>query len=74
LVPQGGHLVYEPFSFQQAMPPVYQEVYENGPASENRRLKRQLMEFAQMWDRNLLRQGFVTAAAQQQAGKHEAKA
>jgi hypothetical protein len=73
LVPQGGHLVYEPFSFQQAMPPVYQEVFENGPASENRRLKRQLMEFAQMWDRNLQQQGFVTAAAQQQARKNTYK-
>ena len=72
-VPQGGHVVYEPFSFQQAIPPVYQEVFENGPASENHRLKRDLTQFAQMWDRNLQEQGFVTAAAQQQTTQ-EAKA
>jgi hypothetical protein len=61
LIPQGGHVVYEPFRFQQAIPPVYQEVFENGPASENQRLKRKLSEFAQMWDRNLQEQGFITA-------------
>ncbi len=44
LVPQGGHVAYEPFMFQQAIPPVYQEVFENGPASENQRLKRKLTE------------------------------
>ncbi|MDQ2842887.1 MAG: hypothetical protein M3Y72_17985 [Acidobacteriota bacterium] len=57
LVPEGGHVAYEPFLFQQAIPPVYQEVFENGPASENHRLKRKLTEFAQMWDRNLQEQG-----------------
>jgi len=74
LVPQGGNVVYEPFSFQQAIPPVYQEVFENGPASENHRLKRKLTEFAQTWDRNLQDQGFVTAAAQQQTRTQKAKA
>jgi hypothetical protein len=53
---------------------VYQEVFENGPTSENRRLKRQLTEFSEMWDRNLQEQGFVSAAAQQQTRKQEAKA
>jgi hypothetical protein len=74
LIPQGGHVVYEPFLFQQAVPPVYQEVFENGPASENHRLKRQLTTFAQTRDRNLNDQGFVTAAAQQQTQTQEAKA
>ncbi len=75
LVPQAGHIAYEPFLFQQAIPPIYQEVFENGPASENLRLRRQLTLFAKMWDRNLQEQGFVTAAAQQQANKtQEAKA
>ena len=74
LIPQRGHVVYEPLSFQQAIPPVYQEVFENGPASKNHRLKRQLAAFAEMWDRNLQEQGFVTAAAQQQTRTQEAKA
>ncbi len=74
LVPQSGTIVHEPFLFQQAIPPVYQEVFENGPASENRRLKRKLIDFAPMWDRNLEAQGFVTAAAQQQFRTQEAKA
>jgi hypothetical protein len=56
LIPQGGHVAYEPFSFQQAVPPVYQEVFENGLASENHRLKRQLTGFARIWDRNLQEQ------------------
>ena len=74
LIPQGGHVVYEPFLFQQAIPPVYQEVFSNGPASENQRLKRELTTFAQTWDRNLNEQGFVTAAAQQQIQIHDANA
>jgi len=74
LIPKDRHIAYEPFSFQQAIPPVYQEVFENGPASENHRLKSQLTAFAQMWDRNLQEQGFVTAAAQQQAHFQEVKA
>ena len=74
LVPQGGHVAYEPFLFQQAIPPICQEVFENDPASENHRLKRKLTEFAQMWDRNLQEQGFITAAAQQQTRIQEAKA
>ncbi len=74
LVPQAGHVAYEPFLFQQAIPPVYQEVFEKGPTSENHRLKRDLTEFAQIWDRNLQEQGFVTAAAQQQTRTQEAKA
>ena len=57
LISKDGHVAYEPFSFQQAIPPVYQEVFENGPASENHRLKRQLPEFVRMWDRNLQEQG-----------------
>ncbi len=72
LVPQGNEFAYEPYLFQQAIPPVYQEVFESG--SENVRLKRQLTSFAQHWDRNLGEQGFVTAAAQQQAKVQGAKA
>ena len=74
LIAKDGHVAYEPFSFQQAIPPIYQEVFENGPAAENPRLKRQLTEFARVWDQNLQEQGFVTAAAQQQTQTQEAKA
>ncbi len=72
LVPNGAGVTYEPYLFQQAIPPIYQEVFDTG--SENTRLKRQLTIFAQGWDRNLGEQGFVTAAAQQQAKAQEAKA
>lgn len=65
LVPQGAHVVYEPYSFQQAIPPIYQEVYETG--AENARLKRQLTRFAESWDRNLQAQGFESAAVRRQA-------
>ncbi len=58
LVPQGAHFVYEPYLFQQAIPPIYQEVYERG---ENLQLKRQLSTFADTWDRNLEAQGFLAA-------------
>jgi hypothetical protein len=65
LVPQGESVVYEPFLFQQALPPVYQEVYATGSAND--RLKRQLTAFALRWDQNIGAQGFVIAAAKQKA-------
>ena len=65
LVPEGATVQYEPLSFQQALSPLYQEVFATG--SENLRLKHQLTTFAEMWDRNLGQQGFVSAAALQQA-------
>ena len=64
LVPQGAHIVYEPYLFQQAIPPIHQEVFATG--AENPRLKRQLTVFAQQWDHNLKAQGFESAAAKQQ--------
>ena len=69
LVPQGSNVSYEPFMFQQAIPPIYQEVF--GTGGENARLKRQLTKFAHTWDRNIGAQGFVTAAAKQKAGPQE---
>jgi hypothetical protein len=59
-------LTYEPYLFQQAIPPIYQAFFETG--TENKRLKRQLTSFARAWDRNIEAQGFVIAAAQQHAG------
>jgi hypothetical protein len=64
LVPHGAHVSYEPYLFQQAIPALYQEVFATG--AENVRLKRQLMSFAQQWDRNLQAQGFESAAAKLQ--------
>lgn len=72
LVPQGEGVSYEPFMFQQAIPPIYQEVFATG--AENARLKRQLTTFAHKWDRNIGAQGFVTAAAKQRATPQEGKA
>jgi hypothetical protein len=63
LVPHAdGSLSYEPFFFQTAVPPLYQEVYPAGPHSENRELKEQLAEFLHTWDQNLAAQHFVEAA------------
>jgi hypothetical protein len=72
LVPEGDGVTYEPYLFQQAIPPIYQEVFETG--TENKRLKRQLTSFARTWDRNIEVQGFVIAAARQQAATKERKA
>ena len=72
LVPQGSNLSYEPFMFQQAIPPIYQDVFATG--AENATLKRQLASFAHTWDCNIGEQGFVTAAAQQKATSREGKA
>jgi hypothetical protein len=69
LIPRGAHVVYEPYLFQQAIPPIYQEMFATG--AENIRLKRQLTSFAQTWDRNLRAQGFESAAAKQQAQPKE---
>ncbi len=53
---------FEPFFFQMAIPPIYQEVYPDGPNSENRVLKQKLTEFLRTWDQNLADQGFLEAA------------
>ena len=53
---------YEPFFFQVAIPPIYQEVYPDGPNSENRVLKQKLTEFLHTWEQNLADQGFLKAA------------
>ena len=72
LVLQGSNVSYEPFMFQQAIPPIYQDVYATG--AENAKLNRQLESFAHKWDCNIGAQGFVTAAAQQKATSREVKA
>lgn len=66
LVPHAdGSFSYEPFFFQMAMPPIYQEVYPAGPESEDLTLKRKLTEFLRTWDHNLAAQGFLKAAQKQ---------
>ena len=72
LVPEGEGVKYEPYMFHQAIPPIYQDVFETG--AENERLKRQLNSFARTWDRNIGAQGFVIAAAKKQAAPEEGKA
>lgn len=63
LVPQAdGSFSFEPFFFQMAVPPIYQEVYPAGPELEDVALKRKLTEFLRTWDRNLAEQGFLKAA------------
>jgi hypothetical protein len=72
LVPESESVKYEPFLFRQAIPPIYQEVFETG--TENEQLKRQLTSFARTWDHNIEAQGFVIAAARQQTATKERKA
>ncbi|MDQ2774402.1 MAG: hypothetical protein M3Y57_05670 [Acidobacteriota bacterium] len=57
-----GTVAYEPYFFQLAIPPAYEEVYPSGPGFENQTLKIQLSRFLKMWDKNLAAQGFVEAA------------
>jgi hypothetical protein len=72
MIPESESVKYEPFLFQQAIPPIYQEVFETG--TENEQLKRQLTSFARTWDPNIEAQGFLIAAARQQAARKERKA
>lgn len=66
LVPQAdGSFTYDPFFFQMAIPPIYQEVYTAGPETENLLLKQELTKFLRIWDRNLAGQGFIAAAQKQ---------
>jgi hypothetical protein len=55
--PEG--LVFHPYMFQMAIPPVYQEVTNN---AQGFALAEQLRKFATMWDANLRGQGFIEAA------------
>jgi hypothetical protein len=52
-------LVMNPYMFQMANPPVYQEVSDD---AQGVALARELREFAAMWDKNLSDQGFLEAA------------
>lgn len=55
-------LVFHPYMFQMAIPPVYQEVTNDAQGIV---LAEQLRQFAAMWDSNLWAQGFVGAAQRQ---------
>ena len=46
----------EALTFQQAIPPIYQQVYPE-PGLVNLRLKRQLNQFLNMWLKNCIEQG-----------------
>ena len=52
----------EALTFQQAIPPIYQEVYPE-PGMVAPRLKRDLNAFLSLWLRNLKAQGHSLAAA-----------
>jgi hypothetical protein len=69
LVPEGHGFRYEPYTFQQAIPAKYEDVYATG--AENTRLKRRLEQFAELWDRNLQVQGFLTAAVMLQVQRKQ---
>ena len=52
-------LVMNPYMFQMANPPVYQEVSDD---AQGVALARELREFATTWDNNLRDQGFLKGA------------
>ena len=52
-------LVFHPYMFQMAIPPVYQEVTND---AQGVTVTEQLRQFAAMWDANLRAQGFIEAA------------
>ena len=52
-------LVFHPYMFQMAIPPVYQEVTND---AQGVALAEQLRQFATMWDGNLRAQGFIEAS------------
>jgi hypothetical protein len=56
---QGEEFTFNPYMFQQAIPPVYQEIESN---STGHALRKQLEVFAAQWDKNLGQQGFLKAA------------
>lgn len=60
--PEG--LVFHPYMFQMAIPPVYQEVTND---AEGVALAEQLRHFAAMWDANLRVQGFIKATQRQRS-------
>jgi uncharacterized protein DUF6908 len=58
--PEG--LVFYPYMFQMPIPPVYQEVTNDG---QGLALAEQLRHFAATWAANLKAQGFIEAAQRQ---------
>jgi len=54
-----GRAMAEAFSFQQAIPPIYQEVYPE-PGKYAPRLKKDLNTFLRQWLTNLINQGHGT--------------
>ena len=57
-------LVFDPYMFQMAIPPVYQEVTND---AQGVALAKQLHQFATMWDANLRAQGLIEAALRDRA-------
>jgi Domain of unknown function (DUF6908) len=56
---QSDEFTFNPYMFQQAIPPVYQEITSNSTGSA---LRKQLEIFAARWDKNIGEQGFLKAA------------
>jgi hypothetical protein len=50
---------FNPYTFQQVIPPIYQEIESN---STGHALRKQLELFAATWDKNIREQGFLKAA------------
>lgn len=52
---------YTPLTFQQAIPPIYQEVYTEGFKGYRPALMRELKSFARIWQTNIGHQKFLQA-------------
>jgi hypothetical protein len=61
---QSDEFTFNPYMFQQAIPPIYQEIESN---STGHALRKQLELFAATWDKNIREQGFLKATS---AGEH----
>jgi hypothetical protein len=59
-------LVFHPYMFQMAIPPVYEEVTND---AQGVTITEQLRQFAAMWDANLRAHGFIEAALRGRAAQ-----
>jgi hypothetical protein len=57
---------YTPLTFEQSLPPLFQEVFLEGFKSYRPQLLRQLKSFAHMWQVNIGHQGFLKALKEKQ--------
>jgi hypothetical protein len=60
-----GTHYYTPLTFEQSLPPLYQQVYADDWKTFKPQLLRELKSFARMWQVNIGHQGFLKALKEQ---------